>query len=318
MGLTVRLNRCTPSVPTIQGPRSGGVTRRQKRSMQQRVFIGTGLIGSGLAQAAAARGETVTVWNRSRDKAEALAPHGVAVASTPADAVRGQLRVHLALTSDTAVDTVLDTIAPALEREAIVLDHSTTSPSGSKARAEAMEARGVRYLHVPVFMSPVACRNASGMMLVCGPQALYDAVHDELAAMTGRVWYFGPRRDAAAVFKLVGNAVNLAVLGALSDVYAMAGAQGFDATTVQQMLAQFDLSFTISGRGARMAEGNYDTLWSLAMARKDVGLMIDAAQGRPLTVLPALAATMDAMIEAGDGQHDVAVIGRDSISEQTV
>lgn len=265
-----------------------------------------------MAEAAAGRGEQVTVWNRSREKAEALTRFGVTVADTVADAVRGQSRIHLALTSDAAVDEVLGTMADALADDAIVLDHSTTSPQGSRERAERSEARGIRYLHAPVFMSPQGCRDAAGMILVCGPKPLHDEVESELAAMTGRVWYFGERRDAAATFKLVGNAVNVALVGALADVYAMAGAQGFSAAQCQEMLAQFDLGFTVAGRGARMAEGDYTTSWSLQMARKDIGLMLDAAKDRTLTVLPALADRMDQLIGQGEGDKDLAVIGRDA------
>ncbi|MEM7160135.1 MAG: NAD(P)-dependent oxidoreductase [Myxococcota bacterium] len=283
--------------------------------MEHRVFIGTGLIGAGMVEAALERGEKVRVWNRTRAKAEALAELGAVVADTPAEAVRGQSRVHLVLTSDAAVDEILEAIGPALDPEAIVLDHSTTSPPGSKARAERCAEAGVQYLHAPIFMSPQACRTAQGMILACGPKARFEAVETELSAMTGRVWYFGERLDAAATFKLVGNALNLSVLGGLSDVYSMAAEQGFTPQQCQEMLEGFDLRFTVAGRGARMARGDYETQWTLKMARKDIGLMIDAAGQRPLTVLPALAQRMDGLIDEGQGERDVAIIGRDATKD---
>ena len=60
-------------------------------------FLGTGLLGSAFAEAAAKRGDTVTAWNRSPDKVLALAQYGVKSATTPADAVRNASRVHLVL-----------------------------------------------------------------------------------------------------------------------------------------------------------------------------------------------------------------------------
>ena len=60
-------------------------------------FLGTGLLGGAFAEAAARRGDTVTAWNRSPDKALALARFGVKPATTPAEAVRGASRVHLVL-----------------------------------------------------------------------------------------------------------------------------------------------------------------------------------------------------------------------------
>ncbi len=133
--------------------------------------------------------------------------------------------------------------------------------------------------------------------------------------MTGRVVYFGERPDAAATFKLVGNALNLTLLGGLADAYAMAGRLGVTPAQVQQMLAGFDLSLVVAGRGARMAEGDFSTQWTLDMARKDLGLMIDAVGDSPLAVWPGLAQRMDALIEQGHGDTDVAVLGRDSLGD---
>ena len=52
-------------------------------------FLGTGLLGSGFVEAACQRGDSVTVWNRTIEKARALTAFGATVADTPADAVRG-------------------------------------------------------------------------------------------------------------------------------------------------------------------------------------------------------------------------------------
>jgi 3-hydroxyisobutyrate dehydrogenase len=77
-------------------------------------FLGTGLLGSAFAEAAAKRGDTVTVWNRSSEKAEALKAFGVLVAATPADAVRAACRVHLILKDDAVVEEVLAAASAAL------------------------------------------------------------------------------------------------------------------------------------------------------------------------------------------------------------
>jgi 3-hydroxyisobutyrate dehydrogenase-like beta-hydroxyacid dehydrogenase len=65
--------------------------------MAKIAILGTGLLGSAFAEAAAQRGDSVTVWNRSADKAQALAGFGIAVAGTSAEAVLGAARVHLVL-----------------------------------------------------------------------------------------------------------------------------------------------------------------------------------------------------------------------------
>ena len=75
-------------------------------------FLGTGLLGAAFAEAAAKRGDSVTAWNRSADKAQALAPFGIAVAATPAEAVRGAARVHLVLKDDAVVAAVIAALRP--------------------------------------------------------------------------------------------------------------------------------------------------------------------------------------------------------------
>src|SRR5258708_4818285 len=102
--------------------------------MAKLTFLGTGLMGSALAEAAAGRGDQVTAWNRTRSKALALSARGVRVAATPLEAVAGADRVHVMLPDDAVVDAVLDACGDALVGP-LVIDHSTTSPSGTAARA---------------------------------------------------------------------------------------------------------------------------------------------------------------------------------------
>lgn len=272
-----------------------------------RTFLGTGWIGAGLAEAACKRGDEVVVWNRTLSKAEALSEHGARVAKSAADAVRGSNRVHIALTSDPAVDEVIDSIVDALEPNAIVIDHSTNSPVKTRARAERLAGK-VRYLHVPVFMSPQACRDAAGIMLAAGPEGLFGEVSSELEKMTGKVLFLGEEPGRAAAFKLSGNGMLLAILGGLADVMTLADQQGLQAQEVLGLFEHFDLRMALSRRGPKMASADWDTMWSLRMARKDLGLMVDAAEGRSLGVLPGLGARMDALIDQGEGEKDVAVL----------
>src|SRR4051794_28394356 len=104
-------------------------------------FLGTGLMGSALAEAAAKRGDDVVAWNRTRAKAEPLAAHGVRIAATAADAVAGVERVHIMLSDDAAVDATI--AASGSLAHALVVDHSTVSPAGTAARAQKLEAAGV-------------------------------------------------------------------------------------------------------------------------------------------------------------------------------
>jgi 3-hydroxyisobutyrate dehydrogenase-like beta-hydroxyacid dehydrogenase len=278
-------------------------------------FLGTGLMGAALAEAAATRGDRVSAWNRTAAKAKALAVFGVRAAQTVPDAIAGAERVHVMLADDATVDSVLEAAGDAL-RSALVIDHSTTSPAGTAARAKHLEARGIAFLHAPVFMTPQMCRKAEGIMLAAGLQATFARAEPALRAMTGRVEYLGERRDLAAANKLFGNAMIIAICGGLADVYAMAASLNIDAADAHALFGKFNPAGVIAYRGAAMAKGDYTPTFELVMARKDARLMIESARGRELVVLPAIAKRMDLLIERGFGSDDMGVLAVDAVPKR--
>ena len=277
-------------------------------------ILGTGLLGSGFAEAAAKRGDTVTAWNRSPDKAAALESFGVTAAATPAEAVRGARRVHLILKDDAVVEEVLEAARAGLAPGAIIIDHTTTLPARTAARVQELNAQGVKYLHCPVFMGPAAARSAQGSMMVAGPRAIYEEVRVELAQMTGRVEYLGERGDLAAANKLCGNAMIIGAAGLMADILTIAQASDVSGEDAIRTLGLLDLNAMVAGRGMNMAKGLFPVSFELAMARKDVRLMLEATGDRPLAALPAVAERMDALIAAGRGAEDCSVLGIDAVA----
>jgi len=276
-------------------------------------FLGTGLLGGAFAEACAKRGDTVVAWNRSADKVLALGQFGVKAAATPAEAVKGASRVHFVLKDDAVVEEVIAAARPGLAANAILIDHSTTLPALTAERAKRLHAQGLKYLHCPVFMMPQAARNAQGSMLAAGPKALFEGVKADLARMTGRLEYLGERADLAAVNKLLGNAMIIGMSATMADVLTLAKAGGVAGADAIKLLALFDVNAMIATRGLDMAKGNFTPRFELAMARKDVRLMLEAAGGRPLAALPAIAARMDQLIAAGHGAKDASVVGIDAV-----
>lgn len=270
-------------------------------------FLGTGLLGAAFAEAAAKRGDRVTVWNRSADKARALEGFGIAVAESPADAVRGAARVHLVLKDDAVVDEVIAAARAGLAPDAVLIDHSTTLPALTAGRAAALAAAGLKFLHAPVFMTPLAARTGTGSILVSGPRAVFDGVAADLAAMTGRLEYQGERADLAAAKKLFGNALILSLSATMADMLTLAQASGVDAQAAIDVAKLFDLNALVASRGGNMVKGNFAPSFEMAMARKDFGLMLATAGERPLAVLPGVAARMDQLIAAGHGADDVSI-----------
>ena len=277
-------------------------------------FLGTGLLGSAFAEAAAGRGDHVTVWNRTAEKARALEQFGITVAATPADAVRGAARVHLVLTDDAVVTEVIAKLRPGLEKNAVIIDHSTTLPALTADRVRALNAAGVQYLHCPVFIGPAAARAGQGTILVSGPQALFDGVKDHLARMCTRLEYAGERGDLAAVYKLCGNAFIIGINALVADVFSVAAGAQVAPDEALRVIQFFDAASIIAGRGKNMLAGNFAPSFELEMARKDVRLMIDTARAKSLAMLPAIASRMDSLIAEGHGADDLAVMGKGVIS----
>jgi 3-hydroxyisobutyrate dehydrogenase len=281
--------------------------------MTRIAFLGTGLLGSGMAEGAATRGDQVTVWNRTIEKARALEQFGVRVSETPVDAVRGAERVHLVLKDDAVVDDVIAALRPGLSRDAIIVDHTTNQPALTAARFRRLNGEGVRYLHCPVFMGPAAAREGRGTILSSGPRSLFDAVEDELSRMARRVEYLGERPDLAAVYKLLGNALIVGITALGSDVFAIARGANVTADEAMQLFDFFNPAGIFTGRVKDLAGGDFTPRFELTMARKDVRLMMETASGTPLLTLPAIAERMDALIADGYGGDDLVVLGKDSV-----
>ena len=224
--------------------------------------------------------------------------------------MRGAERVHLVLLDDAVVDDTIDALMDALAPGAVVVDHSTTQPQRTAARAKRLGDQGIAFLHAPVFMSPAAARDAKGIMLVAGPAERFARVKPALAAMTADLWYAGERADLAAGYKLFGNAMILAMAGALADVMHMGDALGIPRRDALGVFDRFHVGGVLQVRGAKILNEDYAPSFALDVARKDVRLMLESAGSEPTPILQALAARMDELIAAGHGGDDIAALAR--------
>jgi 3-hydroxyisobutyrate dehydrogenase len=275
-------------------------------------FLGTGLLGSGFVRAALGRGEAVNVWNRTAEKAKALEAHGAKAFGDPAEAVRGAARVHLVLSDDAAVDEVLERVRPGLGKDAVLVDHTTTSPKGAAARVARWAERGWRYQHAPVFMAPAHALESKGVMMCSGDKALFDALSPELSKMTGKLVHLGPSPERAAGFKLLGNLFLMFMTDGLAEALNLAKALDIPREDAAGLFDFFNPGPTIPSRLQRMLGGDYSQpSWELGMARKDARLMLEAAPALP--VLPSIAREMDRWIERGHAKEDWTVIAKDAI-----
>jgi 3-hydroxyisobutyrate dehydrogenase-like beta-hydroxyacid dehydrogenase len=276
-------------------------------------FLGTGLLGSGFVHHLLATASGVSVWNRTAAKAAPFVALGARVAATPAEAVDDAQRIHLCLQSDESVDEVLAALLPAADPSAIIIDHTTVSPDGAAARAERLAAAGRQFLHAPVFMSPASARDAKGIMMVSGPEDVYVKVDAALSAMTGDLWYLGAEPRRAAGMKLVGNSMLIAIAAGLADTLALAKAAGLTPADAMAVLDRLKPGGAISIRGKRMADGDFTASFELAMARKDIGLMLDTIGDAPLAALRGIATRADELLALGHAADDLGVLAIDAV-----
>ena len=110
-----------------------------------------------------------------------------------------------------------------------------------------------------------------------------------------------------------GNAIIIGLSGIVADVFAVASGSGVAPDDALKLLDFFNPAAIITGRGRNMARKNFTPSFELTMARKDVRLMMESANGAPLVMLPAIAARMDALIAEGFGASDLGVIGKDAV-----
>jgi len=281
--------------------------------MSQIAFLGTGLLGSGMVESMRRRGLAVRVWNRTLAKARALEACGATVADSPEQAVAGADEIHIIVSDDAAVDALVDRIAPHVGASAIVIDHTTTSPAGTKARLERAAARGLRFLHAPVFMGPAMARESKGVMMVSGPQALFEAVQPALAGMCADLWYVGDREDLAAALKIFGNSMLFVMTAGIADIFAMARNLGIAPLDAISVFNRFNAGAAITGRAQKIATGDFSASFELDMARKDMRLMLEAAGAEPLVALPSVARRMDEAIASGHGKDDMGAIAAGSL-----
>jgi len=276
--------------------------------METVAFYGAGRLGSAMARAMLRRGINVRLWNRTAEKAQAHEEHGARTFTDPAEAASGAERIHLCLSDDASVDSVLDAALPGIALESPIIDHTTVLPQRVVERAQRLGEAGYSFIHAPVFMGPPMALEAKGVMLASGDPVIFERVRLALEAMCSDLRYLGERPDAAAVYKLMGNAMILAVVGGLNDIMRIAEMQGLSREQAYELFNFYDPSGQIRGRGKRMVSEDYHTQWSLDTAHKDAVLMQAAAHHERLPVIDAMEALMRNVSDRGLGNLDLAAV----------
>lgn len=281
-------------------------------------FIGLGHMGTGMARRLIAAGHTLTVYNRTRAKAEPLAAEGARVADTPADAARGAEVVVTMVADDRALEAVTagpDGLQAALAPGAIHVSMSTISVALSERLAEEHRAAGQRYVAAPVFGRPEAAAAGALTIVTAGDSADVERCAPLFEALGPRRFHFGEAPAVANVIKLSGNFLLASTIESLGEAFALVRKHGVDPQAYLGFLSDsLFASPAVKTYGGLIAGDQHQSAagFKLPLALKDVRLALAAAdaQGVPLPVASLIHDQMLSAIARGYSELDFSSLGR--------
>src|SRR5258708_25254848 len=204
-------------------------------------FIGLGNMGTGMARNLLKAGHSVTVYNRTRSRAEELQQAGASIAASPADASRGEVVITM-LADDHAVEQVVfgddgsAGVLSALDSNSIHLSMSTISVALSDKLAAAHASRGNAYVAAPVFGRPAAAEAAQLAIIAAGTKNELVRCQPLLDAMGQRTFIVGEKPSGANLLKLIGNFMIASAIETLGEAFALGRKGGLDSALLLEVL----------------------------------------------------------------------------------
>lgn len=277
--------------------------------MTKLAFLGLGAMGAPMAARLIDAGHEVTVWNRTRARAEAV--EGAArVADSPADAAEGvEAAITMVATPDAVREVLLgdDGLAAALAPGTTAIDMSTIGPDHVTALAAEMPD-GVDLIDVPV-MGGVKDAVGGTLTLYFGASEAAFARWSEVLAPLGRPLHLGPV-GAGQAMKLVGNSTLAGLMSLSGEALALGDAFGLAQEQVVAALLDSPIGPALKRKLDKIEADRYEASFKLALMRKDMGLVMDAAErrDREVPVVGAAAGWMRRAQDDGLGDLDYSAV----------
>jgi 3-hydroxyisobutyrate dehydrogenase len=245
-------------------------------SLGPAAFLGLGAIGAPMA-ARLARGARLTVWNRTRSRAEAFArQHGVRSAATPREAAAGAEVVVTCLPTSREVEALLDGpdgLLPGLVPGALHIDCTSGDPAGSRRIAARLAERGVSFADAPVSGGTKGAETGTLTIMVGAEPAVFQRARPVLALMGSRIEHVGPT-GAGHALKAVNNALLAVNILALGEGLAALVKAGVPARTAIAVINGSSGRSHVSENlvPERVLTGAWPRTFRLALLDKDVGI----------------------------------------------
>lgn len=238
-------------------------------------------MGSGMARNLLRAGHQVTVYNKTRSKADALAADGAKVAGSPAEAARDCELVGSMLADDAAVEQVTfgeGGIASALPAGAIHASFSTISTSMARRLADEHARHRQHYLSSPVFGRPDAAEAKKLLVVAAGPQESIDKCQPVFDAVGRQTFVAGPEPWQANAAKLCGNFMIASMIEAFGEAFATLRKSNVTPQTFLDVMNALFGSPVYANYGRIIAGEQFEPAgFALRLGLKDVRLLLEAA-----------------------------------------
>jgi 3-hydroxyisobutyrate dehydrogenase len=276
-------------------------------------WIGAGRMGAAMAARLARAGVKVTVWNRTKAKAEPLAALGCVVADTISE-LRGLDAVFTMVSTPADLEQVLlgdgGLLADPTDVPGIVVDCSTVSTESSEAMRAAAEERGVAFLAAPVSGNGKVVRAGALSLVVSGPESTYRRVEALLAHIGRSVTYVG-EGDVARLVKICHNLMLGVVTQSLAEITVLAEKGGVPRAAFLEFLNNSVMGSVFTRyKSPAFVNLDFTPTFTPVLLRKDFDLGLAAAHDLdvPMPVAAATAQAVQAAVSSGRVEEDFAIL----------
>ena len=252
-------------------------------------------------------GYNLTVFNRSKSKAEPLKEFGAKISNTLKDAVDGSDIVITMLTDDTAVDEVMnnDDFTKSLKSGAIVIDMSSVKPTTATKHGNNLKLKNINYLDAPVSGGTIGAEEASLAIMVGGEQNIFDDAFDILKKM-GNPTLVGPI-GSGQVSKLANQIIVGLTIGAVAEAVTLCEKAGADPNKMIKALSGgWADSKVLQTHGKRMINKDFTPKGRTSVHLKDMNNILECANNynTHLPISNLVKEMYKSLVENGHGETD--------------
>jgi 3-hydroxyisobutyrate dehydrogenase-like beta-hydroxyacid dehydrogenase len=280
--------------------------------------VGLGAMGSRIAGRLLSQGREVVVWNRTSERAVALAEQGAAMVASPAEAAARAEVVVMMVSDAVALRAVTEgpsgLIAKAGSSPAII--QMSTVGSSALSRLASMLPKDGELLDAPVLGSISEAEAGSLAIFVGGERSHFERWRPLLSVL-GSPLHVGPL-GAGTAAKLVATSTLFGALAVLGEALALADGLGLSHEAAWSVLAATPLAAQAERRRSSVESGDYPPRFALSLARKDADLILEAAAGAAvdLRLLAAARAWLADAERAGCGTSDYSAVLAEILSSR--